>query len=265
MALSTIGEQQSPGGNDLLRSVVFVGDNGNYIDWGGASVFKKDRTDVFSISVWHKFGRIALGVSILFGNLGPALPAPTFRGWELYSINSTYGFFFISDLSTGNNIQMQTPFAPTTTTVGFDQGRWHNFIVSHTGTGTAAGITFYVDGVDVTPVATVDALVGSTLATGGTASGIRLPSKTQNLTGGVSNFSIWDRALSSPEAVELYNSGVPTDLSAHSAAVDLEWWAKLGEGDEFPIVRDQVANAHGTIVLDTHYFQANFTRDHPSA
>ncbi len=65
--------------------------------------------------------------------------------------------------------------------------------------------------------------------------------------------SLWQRELTEAEALELFNSGAPGDLTAHSAYDDLEAWWRMGEGSADATMTNMVA---GDIVEDSPFVQA---------
>lgn len=52
-------------------------------------------------------------------------------------------------------------------------------------------------------------------------------------TGNIDEVSFWKKAFSQDEINEKYNSGIPTNLRYHSAAIDLVGWFRMGDGDTF--------------------------------
>ena len=59
--------------------------------------------------------------------------------------------------------------------------------------------------------------------------------------------SMWNKELSASEVTEIYNAGKPADISKHSASADLISWWRMGDGDTFPTITDQVASNDGTM------------------
>jgi alpha-tubulin suppressor-like RCC1 family protein len=56
--------------------------------------------------------------------------------------------------------------------------------------------------------------------------------------------SLWNKELDSSEILELYNSGVPKNLSKHSASTNLLGWWRMGEKDIFPSLKDHSGSDH---------------------
>jgi len=66
--------------------------------------------------------------------------------------------------------------------------------------------------------------------------------------GAIDEVSYWDKALSSSEVTELYNSGTPADLAQHSAYDDLTSWYRMGDhaSDDLTADTGQVTDAKGS-------------------
>ena len=72
--------------------------------------------------------------------------------------------------------------------------------------------------------------------------GARTPdSPTNFLNGKLDEVGIFNTALTSDQVIELYNQGVPNNLSTHSANANLAGYWKMGDGtlDEAPLIADQ--------------------------
>lgn len=63
--------------------------------------------------------------------------------------------------------------------------------------------------------------------------------------GNIDEVSLWQQELSATQISEIYNSGVPTDLSSHTATANLVGWYRNGDGDTFPTIIDQQGNSNG--------------------
>ena len=64
--------------------------------------------------------------------------------------------------------------------------------------------------------------------------------------GVISNFSIWNAALTSTQVTELYNQGKPSNLNNHSAYSSLVSWWQLGENSSFDGTNWTVLDEKGT-------------------
>ena len=64
----------------------------------------------------------------------------------------------------------------------------------------------------------------------------------------IDEVSYWDKALSSSEITELYNSGSAADLSSHSAVSDLVSWWRMGDNASDDLTADtgQITDVEGS-------------------
>ena len=78
--------------------------------------------------------------------------------------------------------------------------------------------------------------------------------------GGIDEFAIWvGETLTATDASNIYNSGKPTDLSSYSTP-PTHWW-RMGDGDSFPTITDQVGSYNLTM---TNMDSADIVEDVPS-
>jgi len=66
--------------------------------------------------------------------------------------------------------------------------------------------------------------------------------------GMIDEVSYWDKALSSTEVTELYNSGSAADLTSHSAASNLVSWWRMGDNASDDLTADtgQITDVEGS-------------------
>ena len=66
--------------------------------------------------------------------------------------------------------------------------------------------------------------------------------------GSIDEVSYWDKALSSTEVTELYNSGSAADLSSHSAVSNLVSWWRMGDNASDDLTADtgQITDVEGS-------------------
>lgn len=74
----------------------------------------------------------------------------------------------------------------------------------------------------------------------------------------IDEFGFWNQELTSSQVSSLYNSGAPTDLTVFSPSAAHVY--RMGDGDTFPTISDQVANADQTM---TNMASSNFVSDTP--
>ena len=74
----------------------------------------------------------------------------------------------------------------------------------------------------------------------------------------IDEFGYWNQELTASQVSNLYNSGVPTDLTAFSPSAAHVY--RMGDGDTFPTIEDRVGNADQTM---TNMASSNFVSDTP--
>lgn len=216
-------------------SVEFDGSN-DFADVGVVSALQFDRTDPFTISLWFKTS--ALGTLVMIGNLDTA---GTFTGWELaLNVDEQLLFNFLNAGGGVDAINIRTNDT-------YDDGEWHQFVVTHDGSGTAAGIVLYVDG--EVPARTVlsDTLVSTTVSTAQVRIGDRTPA-TLPWNGNLDNIAIYDKELSASEVFEIFGPPGPVDHTATGPYENLIAYWRMGDGDTFPVIND--SSIMGTVRND---------------
>ena len=125
----------------------------------------------------------------------------------------------------------------TTATINADE--WYHILVTNDGTTSK----IFLNG-NTTPIGTgADSTnyVAAPLKIGG-----YYQNNTYNYSGLVSNFSIWNAALTSTQVTEIYNQGKPGNLNNHSAYSNLVSWWQLGENSSFDGTNWTVLDEKGT-------------------
>lgn len=220
------------------KSVQFDGVD-ERIDFGTNVDFRFDRLTPFSVSGWIKFGTV-LTVQSVFGNMGISTSP---RGWRVNAgVNSQKTIGLHLSASNSNQIVVHS-------TSAYNDGLWHNFVITYNGSGSASGVTIYVDGAAVAKTVSADTLTNTTvvannLRAGSTADG----SPSQYFSGSLDELAIWNKELNASEVTAIYNSSNPTNLTGHSAVANLLHWYRLGDSDTFPTIQDQAGLNNGTMV-----------------
>lgn len=62
-------------------------------------------------------------------------------------------------------------------------------------------------------------------------------------TGCFNNFSLWSKVLSAQDRADIYNGGLPTDLSTHASVANLTNWIRADQSDTAPTLIDSVTTA----------------------
>jgi hypothetical protein len=132
---SVLASQQQPG--EIDGSINFEGDT--WASLSSASTFNFERTNSFSLSGWYKIGSNTIGALLT------KIPQPINAGWELAqfagasSPQIAFGLFG-ANASTGALVE----------TPPVSMGTWHYVVATYSGTGTVAGMSIYIDGVNQT-------------------------------------------------------------------------------------------------------------------
>jgi hypothetical protein len=198
---------------------IFDGVSGN-ITLGNNPTFSPTATTPFTASVWFKTSSTA--AMHLFGKQdGVPLVA---TGWSMF-IQAGGTMFLALRSSFTNKAEVQTAAL-------FHDGIEHHAVFRHSGSGTVAGLSLRVDGADVSLVTIEDSLAGNSTsttapATIGMRNGTLLP-----FDGTIKHVSYWSIALNDSQADDLYNDGVPPDLSLLPFFSNCEGWWKVDALDE---------------------------------
>ena len=134
--------------------------------------------------------------------------------------------------------------AHTDTTLTFVPSTWQHFVVTFNGATNINGFRFYLD----TTIGDVpgSASIGASLYSGQTAM-VGSRNGSFPYAGYIDEISFWSKALSQTEVTELYNSGSPLSPLDHSASAFVTNWFRMGDGDTFPVVTDNVGSDDGTM------------------
>lgn len=87
----------------------------------------------------------------------------------------------------------------------------------------------------------LDASAVANIGAGGGAGDPQLP-----INGNIDEVTIWNAGMTSAQVSALYASGVPTNPTTHSLSANLTHWYRMGDGDTFPTVTDNVGSFNGT-------------------
>ncbi|MHA2426443.1 MAG: LamG-like jellyroll fold domain-containing protein [Candidatus Hermodarchaeia archaeon] len=186
-----------------------------------------ERTDAFSVSCWFK--------------------AQTRNEWPLSQM-ATYGWY-LDELDNTPYWRMEGATGAIRIYFGYEDiildNEWYHMVVTYDGSSTAAGTKMYIDGVEIPAIqVALDTLAGS--IAGGT---INIGNREGvYFDGQVDEVSIWSKELSAVEVDEIYNDGVPSNVSKHSAVSNLDGWWKLGEDNGNDVIMINMLS--GDIVLN---------------
>lgn len=190
-----------------------------YVLVGNFSTYNFERTDSFSVSCWVKWTTTTL-VSFI-NKLLPA-SSPSESGWDLYMSSGFWGFT-LKNNPTSNMIGVQTSLT-------YNDGKWHHLVMTYGGTSLASGVALYVDGVQVTAPAFIDALSSTMQTTEPLRIGTR-PSYSPAMGAllGAMDVAIYNKKLTSGEVATIHNKHCPPDLTAVGPTGNLVGYWLLGQ------------------------------------
>lgn len=125
---------------------------------------------------------------------------------------------------------------------------WHHYVAVYNGSGAtnADKLKLYRDG--LLQSLTFSGTIPATTYDGSAVSAEFGRLATANyLAGLVDEVTLWSQNFSASEVAALYNGGVPNDPTEHSQAASLISWWRMGDGDTYPTITDQVGTYDGTM------------------
>jgi hypothetical protein len=109
-------------------------------------------------------------------------------------------------------------------TPNVNDGLWHNLVITYN--YSTSSYKVYLDGSECFS-GNYDTSTGNSISKIGTSEA------NWHWDGLLSNVSIWNTSLTSSQANEIYNEGLPSNLNNHSAYSNLTNWWQLGENSSF--------------------------------
>jgi hypothetical protein len=215
---------ESPGGTYSTKSMVFGGGPGQYGNLG--NVLNFERTDAFSWSFWLNPAQ-ATSAEIVSNSAGAA---GNYRGYEVYRVSDgRVGMALYSTYSTNY-------FAISTSGVVSPLGDWVHVVATYDGSSLSSGVTIYINGVSQAMGASAGDSLSTTIVHAGDLNfARRATDDTVRLYGYLDDIAVYDKELTGPEALAIYNSGEPGDLSLLSSwANNVGWW-KMGHPSYQPL------------------------------
>ena len=214
-------------------SCVFDGSS-EYVTMGDVLNFDNANSEPFSLSVWFKTTSDGYILSKMDSGI---------KGYGIYIDTSGDVNFYISNQSPAQ-IQVRS------STFAVDDGGWHHVCTTYDGASQdASGVTIYIDGSSVSTT-TVDDTLGT--ATTATTAELNISGRSNGsvlFNGKAGGVSIYNKELSGSENTDIYNSGIPGDLSLLSSAANLVGWWRMGDRDSFPTLKDSSSGGNdGTMV-----------------
>ncbi len=195
----------------------------DYINIGNGISF--EYTDAFSFSTWIKplpksgvkyiYSKYIGGKGILIYLNSSATNNINTLNFNLYNTNSG------TIASRKRIVTQDTGFAPVNV--------WINIVLTYDGSGLASGINYYKNGVLQSFAVTQDNLLNNTIVNTEDAYLSSFNGASSFLLGNQDEFSIFNTELSSADALAIYNSGEPTDLTDLSPIA----WLRMGDNGSY--------------------------------
>jgi len=249
---TNIGTATTPSFSNT-KSVRFDGID-DYVTMGNQSSLDFEQTDAFSISAWvnrNSIGNRHVIVSKQQFSFGINSP-----GYNLQiNNNDKVTFLLVFKFATHRFIQIESTNTIT-------DSNWHHIVLTYDGTGgssAANGVEIYIDGLKetVSRSGNLGASGATTLNSGDFSIG-SFDEQSNYMDGAIDEVSVFNTELSQSQVTEIYNSGVPNDISSLSP---LSWW-RCGDSDTFPILTDNGSGGNdGTM---TNMTSGNIVTDVPT-
>jgi hypothetical protein len=201
----------TPGGAFCTRSLSFDGVN-EFVSMG--DVFRLDRDDTFSISLWFKHNG-GTGYESLVTKYQGGAPG---IGWFLMWSDGVPSFNFYNGVSNRIGVSCATG------SVGIDT--WAHLVVTYNASQNAAGFRFYVGNVLQSLDVNSDTLANSVVSSAAFMVGNRADDTSlYGWDGKITDVTVYDWMLSDTEIAAIYNSGQPTDNTLlHSVRHMASYW-----------------------------------------
>ena len=188
-------------------ALLAAGLNGaSYIKTG--TNFSTDTATPFSVSAWIK-GPLAQDSAII----SKMMSASPYTGWELHVGTGDNGSgqgllnVWLINAYGSRFIQVNSPVTVLDDT-------WHHVAFTYDGTGRAAGVRIYVDGLDATCMNAVDTLSGTLANAIELNLGSRNNGAQHRFTGAIQEAALWNTALSASEIGSIYQSTIASPTGA---------------------------------------------------
>jgi predicted phosphodiesterase len=187
----------------------------------------------FGISFWMKANSGGTGFQALISKINDLYSSSGGAGWAIY-LNSS-GRLSIAVQDTNNGDPPEYTFSDT----NYRDDLWHHVVWNYNfSTGVCS---YYVDGVALTSD-TGTTFAGNFDTTYPLMVGMgynKGAAKDLPFNGLLDEISIHNEPLSSETITDMYNEGVPTDLSGDGTLI--AWW-RMGDSDTFPAITDRVGS-----------------------
>ena len=205
------GGSTPPPSYSNLYSMEFTGASNQWLNNTSSPLLGTAGTGAWSISFWFNFSTVAGGSQRIL-DINPGGSGARF---QIYLDPAT------------PSIRVAGDFTDNFNSFPISAGVWYHCIYRYTGTSGAGNNVGYV--MDGTNIDSGTKTVNPFATTGNFLVGRNQAASGGYMTGYLDELSIWDKYLSDAEAIEVYNSGTPTDLAASSMAANLQHWWRMGD------------------------------------
>ena len=215
-----------------INSIQFDGVN-DYLAAPHSADLNFERTQTFSFGGWVKFDSVSVQQYIIAKrqNFGD------FRGWLMDYLNGTGVRILLHNESNTNRITVTGPTLLT--------GTWYHLIATYSGNSLASGIRLYINSINTALTVAFNNLTSTIQTTVTTQLGGR--GDAVFLDGNLDEMAVWNIELNQSQINEIYNTGVPIDLSQLSTGANLVSWWRMGDGGTFPTILDNKGTNHMTM------------------
>lgn len=221
---------------------VFVGASSQFIRVGNVAELDFERTDTWSLVCYF---RTTAGGFECFMSKGDNFGGASLgRGWEL-SLLSGRLHTRIDSNDVTNGITKESALNT------YNDGQWHQAVLTYAGTSLASGVLAYIDGAAITFNTIADTLTGTIQNT--FPFDIGAQNGTGFFDGHLDEVAVYNTVLTAGNVTTLYNGGTVFDYRDSGIAGLVGYW-RMAEGSTFPIIPDISASGNdGTMTNMTHF------------
>jgi hypothetical protein len=235
-----INTQNLVGGSTAFsnqNSISFDGTN-EYIELSSSVLLGDAGTGDWSISFWMNADNISTGANQRLWSFGAGGTLQT----QMY-------------ITGGGTLQFGGPWSDGFG-FGASSGTWYHIIYRVNTASSSLNVGYVLNGSIYNKKSQN---VTTTFDTTG-SSYLGRNSGAYGFSGNLDEVSVWNKYLSDTDCIEIYNGGTPNDLSTVAAAVNLQHWWRMGDGDTFPTIIDHASNNDGAM---NNMLSSNITTETP--
>ena len=201
-----------------------------------------ERTNAFTIAMWVHPTHLSASSPTTSTLIGKKVTTGNATGWKLDIRFNGRVELYMTNTSVSNELRLQS------TSKLLVNNTWSFITITHDGTGTAAGVNFYVNGEITTKATTYDTLTSSILNALVDGKMFTANDGAQAYSGDALAFYRLGITLSAVEVLELFNGHEPMNPTNHTQSAQFTAFYKLGDGDTAPIVTDSISGNAATMV-----------------